>query len=739
VSFSASTTSGSSHVVTATLLTFWLTTHQLHSQVRDVAFGSVQMYRVPGNVDHLRMVVHPVTRTSTLFLWSDRSTTLYSTPLPSPERTFPFRVQTTDFPFDDFYAADVTGDGVEDFLFVQRNEQTIAVVTATNSDSLHPMTVLKLPVQPSRVVLGDLNNDGRLDLLVADRTNLGVVPYLGMGKGRFRQGETIVPDNAVSEMALVYLNNDRLPDLVFYDWVKSELHAAYGIGRGRFLDLTTLPLEGSLQKIRATSLSSQSLLDFLLILDQPRRLIVWSVDVTGEFRRRSSFPLSSTVVACDVADLNGDGWKDVVLLDTKGSLRVLLNALDESNSVWLEYATSASARDFILSESTDGVGYRAIVLDGRQLLLYDHASRAMPLRDSLWLATGIEPRGLWIGDVNRDGRNDLLVACRGSNALSLFLNRGDEGFLGQTLLPVAAAPRHLSYHSASDTSLHLIVSYPASQSISYLRINRTHFSTVNAVIPDVGELEVLFSSGGGTQPAEFFCYNLAGKTQLPSLVSYQQLGQSTFIERTFRLSIPDQLLGAAVGDLNADGKADIVFAYHNQQLKRNELIVTLGDSALTYRNRHQILVLPEGNHRTSYLWLHDFGHRDTLDLLLAFPQSLKVLMLAPGTAKGMFREPHMLVDNVVLAERDHVQMIDFDRDGRSDIVFYNSATAVLGWLKGLEGGSFSAVRPLLTSRELTSFALGDVNGDGIIDLAVTVGSKGLLKLYDGKLFLGERP
>jgi hypothetical protein len=674
-----------------------------------------------------------------MYLWSERSTTLYSAPFPFPERTITFRVQATAFPFDDLYAADVTGDGVEDFLFVQRNEQTIAVVTATNSDSLHPMTVLKLPVQPSRVVLGDLNNDGRLDLLVADRTNLGVVPYLGMGKGRFRQAPTVVPDNAVSEMALVYLNNDRLPDLVFYDWVKSELHAAYGIGRGRFLDLMTQPIEGSLQMIRATSLSSRSLLDFILILDQPRRLLVWSVDATGEFRRRSSFPLPSTALACDVADLNGDGWKDVVLLDARGSLRVLLNPLDEPNSVWLEYATSVSAKDFILSQPTDGAGYCAIVLDGQQLILYEHAFRALPLVDSLWLATGLEPRGLWIGDVNRDARNDLLIACRGSNALSLFLNRGDLGFLGQTLLPVAAAPRHLSYHSASDTSLHLIVSYPASQSISYLSINRSNFSTVNAVIPDVGELEVLFSSGGGTQPAEFFCYNLAGKTQSPSLVSYQQLGQISFIERTFRLSIPNLLLGAAVGDLNTDGIADIVFAYRNEQLKRNELIVTLGDSALTYRNRHQILVLPEGNHRTSYLWLHDFGHRDTLDLLLAFPQSLKVLMLAPGTAKGMFREPYTLVDNVVLADRAHVQLIDFDRDGRSDIVFYNSATAMLGWLKGLEDGSFSALRPLLTSRELSYFALGDLNGDGIIDLAVTVGSKGILKLYDGKLFLGKRP
>ncbi|MGH2566962.1 MAG: FG-GAP repeat domain-containing protein, partial [Bacteroidota bacterium] len=541
-------------------------------------------------------------------------------------------------------SADFTGDGMDEILLVHRGERRISIITNLTADTLRPLTVLHLPVEPTCVIVGDVNNDKRLDILVADRKNLGVIPFLGVGRGQFRQAAVIAPDSAVEDMLLLYLNNDMLLDLVFYDWVNSELHFSYGVGRGRFVDLTLLPVEGTVKKMYATKLGRNRFIDLVLLVDQPPELQIWEGDVTGDFHKRNTFSVAHPAAALDVADFNNDGWNDFIFLDRKDVLRVVLNSPDGNNPFWLEYATGRGARQVLAADVNSDGRMDAIVLqrEPRQLLVYSNAAQEHVLRDSLQFSVGVEPRGLWIGDVDGDGDNDVVVVNRGSGALSLLAGRGAKGLIGQTMVPIADGPQQLSFHSSSDSTVNFFVSYPSTRSISYLSIRREDLSTVNALIPGVGVMELLYANSTAQGQAEFFCYNLASGTRSPSLVFYQQLGQQTFIERTFRLTIPDVLLGAALGDINKDGIVDIAFAYHNNDLGRNEIIFSLGDSALSFRQRFQTVSLLGENSRRSHMWLRDFDRNDTLDLLLVFPKTEKTIMLAKGTKDRKFEPPRLV-------------------------------------------------------------------------------------------------
>ena len=722
-----------SHLLATTLLVFWLTTHQTFSQLHDVAFGTVEVFPTPEQLQRFRLVGANGRGEQRLLLWTPGSTTLYSVKVPFSAGTPTFSVQYSAVPFDDLFVADVNGDGREDLLFVLRSAQRLEVVLNAVSDSLRVSTTIQLPVMPMNVLVGDVNNDTRIDILVADRNNPGIIPLLGLGNGTFRQAAMIAPDNAIEDMALLYLNNDFISDLVYYDWVKSELHFSYGVGRGRFLDLMTLPVEGAVKTLSATPLASGRFMD--LVLEQAGELQVWEGDVTGDFRKKLSLPLQQPIHALEIADINNDGRNDIATLDRSGELRVMLHPLDEDGASELSFFAGADAQQLLLADCNNDKNLDALVLRGdkHQLVVYYNATVPRVLTDSLHYATGIDPRAVWIGDIDRNGRNDVAVLNRGSSTLSIFSGTTPAGISGQITVPLPKSPRQLAFHSASDSTANFLVSYPSSRSISFLSIHRNDFSTVNAFIPEVGELELLFANTGEQGLAEFFCFNLASAARSPSLIFYQQLEQQTFIERTFRLSIPDVLLGAAAGDVNEDGIVDIAFAYRNDALNRNELVLSLGDSSLSYKSRYQVLPLPEGTPRKSHLWLQDFDRNDTLDLLLVFPQTLKQMMLARGMAGRKFQITQRFSEEVVLADRSQLQIVDLNRDGILDLAIHNSSNNTIGWYPGQKGGNFGGWVSLLRKAGVSSYAFGDLNGDGVSDLAVTLNAEGILTFYDGRL------
>ena len=710
---------------------FWLSTSLTFSQTRDVAFGRVKVVNIPESVNNVRILGTGQAEPKRLFLWPSNSTRLLSVDLPLLEHPN-FRVYNALKPFDDVLIADFTGDGKDDLLLVHRALQQIDIITDTEKDTLRALRTLQLSVEPSKVIVGDVNNDKRLDVLIVDARNPGIVPYLGQGNGSFRSTAIISPDNAVQDVSLVPLNNDFLTDMIFYDWVKSELHLSYGVGRGRFLDLTAHGVEGKAQALVVLPLTSNRFMD--IVLQMPNEIQVWEGDETGDFRKLFSRQVEREIITLSVADIDNDGVHDFVYLDQTGALNVLLAPLENDGGSKLDFYAGKNPTQFLLADVSGDSMIDVVVLTsgGNELNIFYNANDVQELRDSLALSTGKEPRGVWIGDVNGDKRNDVVLVNKGSDALSVYLNMA-VGLRGQASIALPHGPNQLLYHSQSDSMSNFIVTYPSTQSISYLSLRKDNFSTVNALIPEVGDLELLYATTKEDGSAEFFCYNIASDTRLPSLVYYQQLGAQTFIERTFRLSIPDLLLGAGAGDVNRDGIVDIAYAYRNNETNRNELVLSLGDSSQSYRNRHQILPLPEGTPRRSYMWLQDFGRNDTLDLLLVFPQTLKQMLLAKGSTARKFEIEKRFPEEIVLSDRSQLQIIDLNTDGVVDLVMHNGSKNQIGWYRGMAGGGFSEWIPLLTAPDASHFAFGDLNNDNVVDLAVTFSANGLVKIYDGRV------
>jgi len=724
----------SSHLLAATLISWWLSTTQSSGQTHDVIFGRVQRVPLPGRYEQFLLLVRHPPSTHVL-LAHPGSRRLAVVTIDSTCHVQSTSELSVPFAFDQMLSEDIDGDGRKDVVLISEREKRLWRINFPIRDSVQGSTLLTTLVSPTNLLIGDINNDRRPDVLVFDRETPGIYPSLGTGRGGFREGKVIYPDTPVGDATLAHLNNDGLLDLIVYDWVRSEIHLLYGVGQGKFLDQSAIPVRGELKKLVARTLTARGQLDLLLSLQQPARIEVLHGDGLGDFRLRESIPLDRQTASISLVDLFGKGFPDLIRLTKPSSLQVFYNTGEQFITPPVELAAPADIQTVDFADIDGDSLADALLLDrdGKQLLIYRSAENAHALRDSLEFVTGMRPRGVVVADIDADGWNDIALVNAGSNTLSVYFNRGWGAFAGQVTFALAENPRYLGYHSTVDSVARFLVSYPQQAQVSYFTLDLRDRSTVNYVIPTGGDAELLSWDTSQPNVVQFFCYTASGTTTTPALSYFQQLGPQSFIERNFRLTIPNALLGATVTDLNRDGRLDVAYLFRNAA-GRYEFAVSLGDSLMSFRQKIFSYEMPEKQIQKSYFWNADFDGDGFEDVLLSFPLVTKVLKLVRGKGDGTFFPSDTLALDVQIADRSQLQVGDFDGDRRIDILWNDSGKNVLGWMRGAGHGTFESFRLIMPVPRLSHFAVGDIDGDGIADLVVTATEKGSVKLYNGRMF-----
>ncbi len=217
-----------------------------------------------------------------------------------------------------------------------------------------------------------------------------------------------------------------------------------------------------------------------------------------------------------------------------------------------------------------------------------------------------------------------------------------------------------------------------------------------------------------------------------SLSFYEQLGPITFIERSFRLSLPDYLLGASTADLNSDGIKDIVYIYRAGETSKVGLGIAFGDSVYSMKQRFISKELSLTAAKQVFIWLADFDRDGFPDLLIhGIPDGS--FSVAGGKGEGYFNDPQNIADSLSVSDRSEVQIVDVDGDGLLDIVVGSQRLGCVFWLRNEGDCSFSRKEILFVEKGLSRFVVTDIDADGIKDLAVTLPRRGFLKLINGKL------
>ena len=296
-----------------------------------------------------------------------------------------------------------------------------------------------IAAQTPRYAVGDVNNDGRPDLVTLNKANLTangpIAVFLNNGAGGFGAsinilaGTTGLSPNAV---AIGDYNEDGFADLaIAQDGIANGINIRLGNGTGNFTTETFIAAERGSPSIASADFNGDFNLD-VAICNNNSELRVLSGNGTGGFGAAAVFATSNVCQDMLAADFNVDGRPDIAISDrTNGRVQIFLSngasfntPINNTVSAAYQMVTADFNRDCIpdlaVTPFTGGTTVSILLGNGAG----GFTSTSITVTNS--------PAFMTVGDFNRDKKVDLAIRrntlTAGANNLTILPGNGAGGF-----------------------------------------------------------------------------------------------------------------------------------------------------------------------------------------------------------------------------------------------------------------------------------------------------------------------
>ena len=375
--------------------------------------------------------------------------------------------------------ADLNGDGRPDVVVVDSYDYTLSILLGDGSGGLSAPTYAYAGPVARDVAVADLNGDGKLDLAVPFTSGAGRIRVkLGSGLGTFpASGDRVYPTGDFPwRLVLRDLNGDGRCDIALIDDIANMLFVYYADATGGFGSPRTSPTVTYPAGIAAGDLNGDGVADLAIVGSGPTITLDLSDGNGGRFAS-SAAGADSPAQAVAMGDLNGDGRTDLAITNTF-RCSVLLGKGDGTFGAPHVFATAFSPCDAALAD-VDGDGKLDLVgvnNSGNAVTIWPGRGDGT-FGASSEVPAGLNPGRIAVADLDRDGHVDLIVTNSTTNSITVLL--------GQVGLPV---PTEVSLVSVIPAQGRVSLVWMVPQGVPSCTVYRTEegaaWTALALVLPD---------------------------------------------------------------------------------------------------------------------------------------------------------------------------------------------------------------------------------------------------------------